>query len=347
MTAGVLMLCALLGLHTTRAQTGEHYFPETGHTVSGRFLEYWNANGGLAVFGYPLTDPLQEGGRSVQYFERQRFESHPENVRPYDVLLGRLGAERLNNGAPPPAGTPVAGCIYVNVTRHNICNQQGSAGFLSYYRSHGLEFDGRPGASAAESLALFGYPLSEAYDYTQNGQVIIAQWFERARFEWYPGNPVPYQVLLGRLGADVAPPTPPTPPPTATVSRVKIFLIAVQDNGSSGKLVGCGDSVVPVDVSIEPTPAPLQGALVRLLASKSQYFGESGLYNALYQSDLRVDRVVITDGRATVNLSGVVRAGGVCDVPRLKAQIDETVRQFSSVRSADIFINRVPLANVQ
>jgi hypothetical protein len=31
----------------------------------------------------------------VQYFERNRFEHHPGNPPPYDVLLGRLGAELM------------------------------------------------------------------------------------------------------------------------------------------------------------------------------------------------------------------------------------------------------------
>ena len=35
-------------------------FPETGKTVCGRFLEYWNANGGLAQQGYPITDEFIE-----------------------------------------------------------------------------------------------------------------------------------------------------------------------------------------------------------------------------------------------------------------------------------------------
>ena len=70
-------------------------FAQTGHCIGGRFAQYWNQNGGLPVFGYPLTDELTEGGLTVQYFERQRFELHPENTAPYDVLLGRLGVEAL------------------------------------------------------------------------------------------------------------------------------------------------------------------------------------------------------------------------------------------------------------
>ena len=75
---------------------GRAYFPETGHTLGGRFREYWEANGGLSQFGIPLTEELVErleDGREyrVQYFERARFEYHPENAAPYDILLGQFG----------------------------------------------------------------------------------------------------------------------------------------------------------------------------------------------------------------------------------------------------------------
>jgi hypothetical protein len=79
---------------------GQVYFPETGHNLGDRFLEYWRQEGGLAQFGYPLTEVFEqnlEDGRRyrVQYFERARFEAHPENARPYDVLLGQFGRQIL------------------------------------------------------------------------------------------------------------------------------------------------------------------------------------------------------------------------------------------------------------
>jgi hypothetical protein len=314
------------------------YFPETGHTVSGRFLEYWRSNGGLPVFGYPIGEQISEGGRQVQYFERQRFELHPENARPYDVLLGLLGSERLAAGAPPPPTMEAPGCMFFATTRHNVCNQQGALGFLSYWRSNGLEFDGRRGKSYEESLALFGYPLSEAYDYTLvTGEQVYAQWFERARFEWHPGNPDKYKVLLGRLGAEAM--LPPAPGP-GLVDTVQIFLIDLE-----GGTIGCGDAVVPVTRQITPTAAPLRAALNELFSLKSQMYGESGLYNALYQSDLRIDRVAIVNGQAQVSLSGRLLIGGVCDEPRVVAQIESTVRQFLSVTSTMITVNGVPLAD--
>ncbi|HUS15804.1 MAG TPA: hypothetical protein VM536_12400 [Chloroflexia bacterium] len=75
------------------------YVPETGHSLSGRFLQYWVAGGGIALYGYPISEPFTEvsptDGKpyTVQYFERARFEAHPENQAPYDVLLGLLGRQ--------------------------------------------------------------------------------------------------------------------------------------------------------------------------------------------------------------------------------------------------------------
>ena len=68
--------------------------------------------------GYPLTEQYQErnaaDGRTylVQYFERNRFEWHPDLAgTPYEVQLGRLGAEYLAaagaaSRAWPPAAVP-------------------------------------------------------------------------------------------------------------------------------------------------------------------------------------------------------------------------------------------------
>jgi subtilisin family serine protease len=181
-------------------QMAARTFPETGQTLQGRFLEFWQQHGGLAVFGYPTT-PQQEGETLRQQFERTRFELHPENAPPYDVLLGRVGAEALAaqgrdwRSFPTVEGAP-EGCLYFAETQHSLCGA-----FLERWQSSGLEFDGQPGSSYAESLALFGLPLSEPQQETlEDGSVRTVQWFERARFELHPENAPPYDVLLGLLG---------------------------------------------------------------------------------------------------------------------------------------------------
>jgi hypothetical protein len=96
-------------------QPGCRFFEETGHNVCGEVLKAWRSSGlefdgrrgvseveSLALFGLPLSDLQAEeiDGRilQAQWFERARFELHPENQPPYHVLLGLLG----NETRPPP-----------------------------------------------------------------------------------------------------------------------------------------------------------------------------------------------------------------------------------------------------
>ncbi len=72
------------------------YFPETGHTIAFGFKKFWAANGGLDAFGFPISEEFTENGRTVQYFERARFEFNPNSDNPdYKVTLGLLGQEAL------------------------------------------------------------------------------------------------------------------------------------------------------------------------------------------------------------------------------------------------------------
>jgi len=178
------------------------YGSPTGHEVAARFQSFYNQSGGLPVFGYALSGPVYENNLFVQYFERQRFEWHPENAgTPYETLLGRLGFDTaqaqglLATDAFQPKPAPSSddsNCTYFAQTGHSLC-----LGFRDYWQSHGLEF-GDAGVSFRESLALFGYPLSDEYVDPATGKTV--QYFERARFEYHPENPQPYQVLLGLLG---------------------------------------------------------------------------------------------------------------------------------------------------
>lgn len=127
-------------------------------------------------------------------------------------------------------------------------------------------------------------------------------------------------------------------------TRTNIFLIAVDDGGQSGKKIGCNDSVIPVEVEIEPTIAPLRASLEALLAIEEEYYGQSGLYNALYASDLEVGAIDIEQRQAFIQLSGTLSIGGVCDAPRVEAQLEETALQFSTVDRVSIFLNGDPLA---
>lgn len=154
-------------------------------------------------------------------------------------------------------------------------------------------------------------------------------------------NPPPIVVPM-----QTAPPAATAIPTPAPFTRTSIFLIALDDGGQTGQPVGCNDSLVPVTVDIAPTGAPLSASLQALLNVGSQYYGQSGLYNALYGSALQVQGVNIANGEAIISLSGTVSLGGVCDAPRFRAQLEQTALQFSTVSSVSIFINSEPLDQV-
>ena len=94
LSLGLLALTGLVAPAGARAQNNRLCFDVPGITdcIEGRFREYWERNGGLAVFGYPTTAARYELSRDTgqvyltQWFERNSFELHPENAAPYDVL---------------------------------------------------------------------------------------------------------------------------------------------------------------------------------------------------------------------------------------------------------------------
>ncbi|WP_129626607.1 ELWxxDGT repeat protein [Candidatus Oscillochloris fontis] len=202
----LLILVTLLPAFPAAAQDDRRCFPETGFCIHGRIRTFWEQNGGLPVFGYPVgsqQEAMVEGRPfQTQWFERTRLELHPENAPPYDVLLGRIGADRLAQQGRPdwqhfPQDAQRGDCLRFE-TGHAVCGA-----ILGAWQAHGLEFDGRPGPSYAESLALFGVPLSSPTLEVLEGQVYTVQWFERARFELHPEHAPPYHVLLGLLGNEI------------------------------------------------------------------------------------------------------------------------------------------------
>lgn len=99
-----------------QAQGDCRTFTETGKTVCGQFLTYWEEHGGLAQQGLPISGEFVEvsdlNGQpyTVQYFERAVFEKHPEFAPPNDILLSQLGTfqfqRKYPNGEPPSGQVP-------------------------------------------------------------------------------------------------------------------------------------------------------------------------------------------------------------------------------------------------
>jgi hypothetical protein len=166
-------------------------YEATGHSICAGFRAYWEKYGGLAVFGYPITDEMQIDGVTTQYFERARFEWHPGAwPERFDVELGLLGNTYsmtlgLTTTAPFAQHSDTCpeskgeDCMAFAATGHTV-----SGKFLAYWQANG-------------GLAIFGYPISD--EFTENGRTV--QYFERQRFELHPENAgTPYEVQLGLLG---------------------------------------------------------------------------------------------------------------------------------------------------
>jgi N-acetylmuramoyl-L-alanine amidase len=166
------------------------YVEATGHNLGLAFRRFFDANGGLDLFGYPRTEEIQEGAYTVQYFQRARFEYHPEHAgTPYEVQLGLLGDQQTATRRPFPGAVPFENAesqVYFPETGHSL-----SLGFLRYWRARG-------------GLDVFGYPISEELDEGNgdgSGRTYTVQYFQRARFEYHPELAgTPYEVQLGLLG---------------------------------------------------------------------------------------------------------------------------------------------------
>lgn len=213
-----LALAALLALAATpsaAAQPARRCFPDAAPVIAdcveGQLADFWARQGGLPVFGYPIgpqRDATIDGRRVLaQPFERARIELHIDEPPPYNVQLGRLGAEALASQGRDwqafPKAKPAAP-HYFAATGHAI-----DPAFWPFWSRHGLELDGRRGTSFAESLALFGMPLSPLQSEMIEGRPYQAQWFERARIELHPANPPTSRVQLGLLQRELAAALPP------------------------------------------------------------------------------------------------------------------------------------------
>ncbi|MDQ3700771.1 MAG: glycosyl hydrolase family 8, partial [Chloroflexota bacterium] len=167
------------------------YFGQTGHVVQGRFLDFFQARGGVDIFGLPRTDELSEDGRQVQYFQRARLEYSSVGYAPEraasspataasaasapsaEVSITALGTRAAQTRGilsrteaqplPPLEGDETR--TYVPETGHSLVG-----GFRDFYHRAG-------------GAAVLGFPLTE--ELVEDGFTV--QYFERAVLEYVPG----------------------------------------------------------------------------------------------------------------------------------------------------------------
>jgi len=273
-----LVAFGLMPAGAAHAQGGQRCFPETGQCIAGPIRAYWERNGGLPIFGFPITGQRQETveGRSlqVQWFERDRIEIQADG----SVTTGRLGVDRLAQiGAPfqfgpnLPAGN---GCIAFPETGYQACGA-----FARFWQQNG-------------GLARLGFPITGEFQTVIEGRTLTVQYFERRRFELH-GN----QVLLGLLGREVlnnggsqggpadpcagipAPINAAVEPPCA---RIGTIFYAAGEGFRAGEAVGA--YITAPDQSV-------LGARFQLIADRDGLAGVVTFDSSILPNDSRIDGI--------------------------------------------------------
>ena len=207
----VLLLVLLSCVPTATHAATQRCFAETTYCIDSTFAPFWQKQGGLAVFGYPIapasTQIIEGIPVFAQYFERARLEVHLDRAGNPQITLGRIGAELRGQieyqGAPGDAS-----CLFFVQTNQSVC-----APFRATYLSYGLETNGKRGVQYTENLALFGVPISAPQRITMPDGEYVSQWFERAEMRYRSDTPT--VVTLGLIGvARLAQAS--TPPASAT-----------------------------------------------------------------------------------------------------------------------------------
>ncbi|HMQ33109.1 MAG TPA: VanW family protein [Chloroflexaceae bacterium] len=166
------------------------FFPETGHNVGLQIKRFFDAHGGVATFGPPLTELIVGAdGLQVQYFERARFEYRPTAPVESRVSITRAGAMLAEGRGEPAfqwlAASPDPARTFFPESGHTI-----GGAFGWFWQTRG-------------GLAAFGYPVSEElreWDEAAGAERLV-QYFERARFEYRPELAgAPGEVTLSPVG---------------------------------------------------------------------------------------------------------------------------------------------------
>lgn len=186
----VLTVAVFLGAGALRTSAVEQnrYFPQTGHSLSGRFLDYYDSfPDAESIFGYPITEAFQDkrcqGGALCQFFQRALFTLQEDQV-----VLASLGVEYYasTGGASGAGRKPLTNLLPVNTVgcrifrsklygAHPVCYE-----FLPFYERH---------------RALLGRVVSDPL--MENG--VPVQYFEGARLE-YRATAIGNMVVVSDLG---------------------------------------------------------------------------------------------------------------------------------------------------
>jgi hypothetical protein len=180
----LLVLLGLAGKHVfAQSPSPGEYFSKTGHWVTNEFLiKYHSVPNPDELFGDPITEAFPDDltGSIIQYFEKVRFELHPEETADLRVKITPIGSFLYQKGQTLPVTFNPSTCRFFaeEGAGHYVCYD-----FLEFFEENG-------------GISQFGYPISN-FEVREN---IIVQYFQLACLEWHPENPSGHWVTVSNLG---------------------------------------------------------------------------------------------------------------------------------------------------
>lgn len=183
----LFILAVYVGVSPAFAQTGGGlHFRETDHWVYGAFLTFYlKAENPELVFGPPMTEefisrpPNASAGLLVQYFNKVRFEFHPEFPEGQRVVITKLGANYRQSDVEVIIAPDHPSCRQSINWDYPVCYS-----FLEFFEANGQEI-------------ILGKPISHMEVHGTR----VLQFFENARLEWHPNAPEGFQIISADLGS--------------------------------------------------------------------------------------------------------------------------------------------------
>jgi hypothetical protein len=255
LVASVVGVVALwLASQSPQTSNDVRYIGATGHNIRSAFLAFYDRNGGLEIFGYPITEQFTHENTTIQYFQNVLMELEPDG----GVGLSPIALE-MDNDQPPIAPPEQADLLqrYFSETGHLVDER-----FYNYFRTHG-------------GVAVFGYPITEAI--IEANQVV--QYFQNAKMEWHPelqAQPVSMSALgeahFYSAGMDInllrgvpARIDTDAQTPTDTVMRLDVDASLAQTHTTYPGTQTVTAFVTRLNTLVDGQPQPVEGARVHVL----------------------------------------------------------------------------------
>ncbi len=173
--------CLLIGLSFVPSQSAKPANAQTpNYQVQAEFQAFWQANGGAAVVGEPISEALWFDGQLVQYFKNQRLHWLNNQVVPAKLGLDLFQASQ-RTWQNQRQHLPNSQCLWLEATKRSMCEP-----FRSYWQANG----------EAQQL---GNPITETVTETNplTGQIQTMQYFEQQLLVSDQAN---QNIMLSPLG---------------------------------------------------------------------------------------------------------------------------------------------------